>query len=107
MDGYPQGIPGLAGCSKTAISPPSSQAALCGVALFMPQRVLRLRGACCGCNDLTVFEQPGFSQQPFSYFDSGPGSNSVTAAEGRSKGRCRRAALPVRLWIAAVGPPRV
>jgi len=37
---------------KTGHSPPSSQAALCGVAL------LRLRGACCGCDDLTGFERP-------------------------------------------------
>jgi hypothetical protein len=39
---------------KTAISPPSSKALLCGVAL------LRLRGAFCGCDDLTIFEQPVF-----------------------------------------------
>ena len=45
---------------KTAISPPSSKAVLCGVALFMPQRVLRLRGAFCGCDDLIVFEQLDF-----------------------------------------------
>jgi len=30
-------------------------ASLCGVALP------RLRGRSCGCDDLTVFEQPGFS----------------------------------------------
>jgi len=35
-----------------ATSPPSSKPSLCGVAL------LRLRGAFCGCDDLTIFEQP-------------------------------------------------